>query len=64
MDSEGDFQILKAQVPLAELQTYGTSLRSMTHGEGNFAMTFDHYDRLPSHLQDQIVADLGAREDA
>jgi elongation factor G len=64
MDSEGDFQILKAQVPLAELQTYGTSLRSMTHGEGDFAMSFNHYHPLPSHLQEKIVSELGEKEDS
>lgn len=64
MDTDGDFQTIKAEVPLAELQTYGTILRSMSHGEGSFAMEFSRYDQVPSHLQDTVVSDLAAAEDA
>lgn len=64
MDTDGDFQTIKAEVPLAELQTYGTILRSMSHGEGSFAMEFTRYDQVPSHLQDKVVSDLAAAEDA
>ncbi len=56
MESDGDFQIIKAHIPLAEVQTYSTPLRSMTAGEGTFTMKFDHYDKVPSHLQEKIVA--------
>ncbi len=63
MDSIGDAQIIKAQVPLAEMQTYSTPLRSMTHGEGGFAMEFDHYDQVPSHLQEKIVAQMANEEE-
>ena len=63
MDSEGDAQIIKAQVPLAEMQTYSTPLRSMTHGEGGFSMEFDHYDQVPSHLQEKIVAQMASEEE-
>ncbi len=63
MDSIGDAQVIKAQVPLAEMQTYSTPLRSMTHGEGSFAMEFDHYDQVPSHLQEKIVAQMSREEE-
>ncbi len=60
MEAEGDFQTILAEVPLAELLTYGTILRSMSHGEGSFAMEFDRYDQVPSHVQEQVVAGLQA----
>ncbi len=63
LEAEGNFQVIQARVPLAEMQTYGTPLRSMTHGEGNFKMSFDHYDQVPSHLQEKIVAEMGKREE-
>ena len=56
MDTAGDFQTIRAQVPLSELQTYSTTLRSMTHGEGTFRMDFARYEQVPSHLQANIVA--------
>ncbi|RMH02027.1 MAG: elongation factor G [Planctomycetota bacterium] len=63
MDSVGDMQIIRAMVPLAEMQTYSTPLRSMTHGEGSFTMKFDHYDQVPAHLQEKIVAELAREEE-
>ncbi|NJN14106.1 MAG: elongation factor G [Planctomycetes bacterium] len=56
MDTEGDHQIIKATAPLSEMQTYSTQLRSMTHGEGTFSMVFDHYDAVPSHLAQAVIA--------
>lgn len=55
MDAKGDLQIIQAQAPLAELQSYGTHLRSLTAGEGDFAMSFVQYEQVPSHLMDKIV---------
>ncbi len=59
MESEGDFQVVSAEVPLKEMQTYSTLLRAMTHGEGDFSMKFSRYEQVPSHLQADIVAELG-----
>jgi len=59
MESDGDFQTIHASVPLSELQTYSTTLRSMTHGEGSFAMKPARYEQVPSHLQADIVAKHG-----
>lgn len=56
MDQEGMKAIIKAEVPLAEMQTYSADLRSLTQGRGVFAMKFLRYGRVPSHLQEQIVA--------
>ncbi|MFQ5398926.1 MAG: elongation factor G [Anaerolineae bacterium] len=64
MDQEGTKSIVRAEVPLAEMQTYAADLRSMTQGRGVFSMTFLRYGRVPSHLQDAIVAEAKrAREE-
>ena len=47
MDSEGDMQIIRAQAPLAEMQTYSTQLRSITAGAGTYTMEFAKYDVVP-----------------
>ena len=56
MDQEGTKAIVKAEVPLAEMQTYSADIRSMTQGRGIFGMRFLRYGRVPGNLQEQIVA--------
>jgi elongation factor G len=56
MDQEGTRATVKAEVPLAEMQTYIGELRSMTQGRGVYGMKFLRYGRVPSHLMGQIVA--------
>ncbi|MFN2188750.1 MAG: elongation factor G, partial [Candidatus Promineifilaceae bacterium] len=56
MDQEGTKAIVHAEVPLAEVQTYSADLRSMTQGRGVFSMEFLRYGRVPTQLQEQIVA--------
>ncbi len=55
MDQEGTKTIVRAIVPLAEVQTYAADLRSMTQGRGVFSMKFLQYGRVPSNLQEQII---------
>jgi len=56
MDSRGDTQIIKAQAPLAEMQTYSTQLRSITAGEGSFTMEFSRYEIVPGNVAQQVIA--------
>jgi len=49
-------QTIKAQVPLAEMFTYAIDLRSMTQGRGFFTMKHSHYEEVPSHEREKIVA--------
>ena len=56
MATEGDQQIISAQVPLAEVANYSTQLRSITGGEGSYTMEFSHYEPVPARLQEAIVA--------
>ncbi len=55
MEMTGDEQTLKATVPLAEVQTFSSDLRSMTQGQGSYTMEFAGYEQLPSHVQQQVV---------
>jgi len=55
MDQEGTKSIVRAEVPLAEMQTYSADLRSMTQGRGIFNMEFLRYGRIPAHLQQEVV---------
>ena len=56
MDTKGGRSVVNAQVPLAEMQRYTTDLRSMTGGRGIFEMEFAHYQELPSHLAEEVIA--------
>ena len=55
MDNKGGNTIVKAEVPMAEMLTYGADLTSMTQGRGSFSMEMHHYDTVPQQLQDKIV---------
>lgn len=55
MDHQGDMGIVRAQVPLAELYKYSTTLRSMTSGAGSHTMTFSHYEPIPQHVAQKII---------
>jgi elongation factor G len=57
VDAEGDNETLHARVPLAEMLTYGSTLRSITQGRGSFHMEYSHYEEVPRSLQDKIIAE-------
>ena len=56
----GDMQVVSGEVPLAEVQSYSTELRSMTGGEGSYTVEFSHYDVVPSNIQQTIIAKAAA----
>jgi elongation factor G len=56
MDSRAKYQVLKAQVPLAEMFTYAADLRSMTGGRGTYSMSLSHYEIVPGKLAQDIIA--------
>src|SRR5690242_16548433 len=55
MDSNGKQQVIKAQVPLAEMLNYQSILNSITAARGTFHMQFSHYDPVPGQLATKIV---------
>jgi len=60
MDNKGGKTIVKAQVPMAEMLTYGADLTSMTQGRGSFNMEMSHYDIVPLALQEKIITQAKA----
>jgi elongation factor G len=56
MEPAGKKQIVKAQVPLAEMARYTIDLKSITQGRGKFKMEVDHYEEVPSQDADKIIA--------
>jgi elongation factor G len=56
MEPKGSLQVIKAEVPLAEMLSYDAELTSMTGGRGSYHMEMDHYDEVPAHLQEKIIA--------
>jgi elongation factor G len=55
MDTDGDMQIISANVPLAEMASYATELRSLAQGRGSFTMALDHYDDVPGHIAEKVI---------
>jgi elongation factor G len=55
MDIKRDIQIIKAQVPMAEMISYPPVLTSVTGGRGSYHMEFSHYDEVPSHIAQKVI---------
>jgi elongation factor G len=56
MTQRGDAQVVAADVPLAEMFGYSTTLRSMTQGRAVYSMQFDHYEEVPKNIADAIIS--------
>lgn len=61
-ESMGEMQVIRAQVPLAEMLNYAPQLRSMTGGRGSFTMEFSHYEEVPPHLAEKIIAEAKSKK--
>jgi elongation factor G len=55
MDNKGGNTVVKAEVPMSEMLTYGVDLTSMTQGRGSFNMEMHHYDVVPGQIQEKII---------
>jgi elongation factor G len=55
MDTKGQSQVIRAEVPMSEMLTYANELTSMTQGRGSFSMEFGRYDFVPQQLADKVV---------
>jgi elongation factor G len=56
MEVRGHNTIIKAQVPLAEMLSYASDLTSKTGARGGYTMEFSHYDEVPGHGADKVIA--------
>ena len=57
MRDRGNVKAIDADVPLAEMFGYATTLRSMTQGRGSYTMEFDHYAEVPKNVADEIIGE-------
>ena len=57
MDSDGKYQTIRAEVPMAEVLRYSFDLISMTGGRGSFQMKHSRYEEVPPPLTEKIIAD-------
>jgi elongation factor G len=64
MDAADAMQVITAHVPQAELFSYATELRSLTGGRGTYSATLDHYEEVPGHIADRVIADHKKEEAA
>lgn len=58
MDTRGNAQVINAMVPLANMFGYVNNLRSMSQGRAQYTMHFDHYEKVPQVVADEVVAKL------
>jgi elongation factor G len=52
----GNMIVIKAQVPLSEVASYNSQLKSVTGGQGSYSMELSHYDPTPPNIQQQVIA--------
>ena len=63
MDADGPFQIVHAEAPLAEIDRYATTLRSMTQGKGFHTQKFERYEEVPGEIMAKIVEESKKKAD-
>jgi len=63
VDQQGKYQVIKAQVPMAEMFRYALDLRSMTSARGWFTMEFSHYEEVPYDIAQKIIAAAQAEKE-
>jgi len=59
----GDQALITAVVPLSEVSSYGSQLKSVTGGQGSYALEMSHYDAVPAHVQEKVAAEYKPREE-
>ena len=58
VDPKPPNQVIRAQVPMAEVLKYAPDLRAMTSGRGDFHMSFSHYEEVPPHLSERVIKEV------
>ncbi|MCC6848490.1 MAG: elongation factor G [Deltaproteobacteria bacterium] len=58
VDPKPPHQVIRAEVPMAEVLKYAPDLRSMTSGRGDFHMGFAHYEEVPPHLSEKVIKEV------
>jgi elongation factor G len=63
MEHVGNNQVIRALVPQAEMFTYANELRSLTQGRASYTMAFSHYEEVPDHLAQRVIAEKQATQE-
>ncbi|HWS59512.1 MAG TPA: elongation factor G [Flavobacterium sp.] len=63
MDAEGQFTLITAFLPFAEMQEFGSDLRSITQGRARFTAKFDHYESVSFDMQKKLVSEFKKEEE-
>ncbi len=63
MSSEGRYEVLKAKVPLSEMNKYSTALSSLTNGRANYTMKFGEYSLVPPDIQEKLQTTYDAEQE-
>jgi len=63
MSSDKRFEVIKAKVPLAEMNKYSTALSSITGGRAMYSMKFAEYAQVPGDVQDQVIKAYSEEEE-
>ncbi|HXC93172.1 MAG TPA: elongation factor G [Geobacteraceae bacterium] len=58
VEPKANSQIIRTVVPMSEVLAYSNDLRSMTSDRGLFSMEFSHYEEVPSHLMQKVIAEV------
>ncbi len=60
VDSKGNYQVIQAQVPMAEVAKYAPDLTAMTQGRGSFQAEFSHYEEIPAYMSEKVIQEAKA----
>jgi elongation factor G len=63
MDSEGKYQVIKAQAPMSEILKYALDLNAITAGRGSFRVEHSHYDEVPATIMEKIISEHKKEEE-
>jgi elongation factor G len=63
MEPSGENTIIQAKAPYSEVIRYAIDLKSMTQGRGSFSLEFSHYEVVPSHISQKIIAEKAAQKE-
>ena len=63
MNPEDSYNVIEAQVPLAEVLRYAIDLKSITQGRGRYTTEFSHYEEVPAHISQKIIAERQAEKE-
>jgi elongation factor G len=63
MEPAGEVAIVRASVPMSEMLTYESTLRSMTGGRGGYAMEFNHYEEVPAFMAEKVIKEVKAEKE-